>query len=200
MGGIELCVLVCMMGCICSHPTGEEQTLQVIRVFVELSRQLRVLRDLPLEVSTVQGAAAVFTHTEVCNCCMYFNPLCSAVQVFPPVPWNGKMAVELRATTDKTVQSHCFYPSCNPSTPQYVPCFQGSCTKCEILYSLLCTVVCQLEASGKWPDKLDAIDKIKTAFLIHIGRLLRDQCHLVTAPSRQYLDVLKVSWLIIHCS
>lgn len=41
--------------------------LEVVRAFVELSRQLRVLRDLPLEVSTVQGAAAVFTHTEVLN-------------------------------------------------------------------------------------------------------------------------------------
>ena len=52
--------------------------------------------------------------------------------------------------------------------------------------------MCQLEASGKWPDKLDAVAEIKTAFVIHISRLLRDQCHLVTAPSRQYLDVLKV--------
>ena len=44
---------------------GEEETVEVVRVFVDLSRQLRQLRDLPLEVATVQGSSPIFRHTEV---------------------------------------------------------------------------------------------------------------------------------------
>lgn len=39
----------------------------VVNAFIELSRELRQLKNLPLDVATVKGASPIFCHTEVCN-------------------------------------------------------------------------------------------------------------------------------------
>ena len=59
-------------------------------------------------------------------------------------------------------------------------------------YVCLFVVVCQLESSGKWPEALEAIEKIKTAFYVHMSSALREQKGLVTSPTQNYLDILKV--------
>ena len=53
-------------------------------------------------------------------------------------------------------------------------------------------VILQFETSGKWPDDLTAIQHIKAAFHIRLAELLKSECSLVTAASRQHVDVLKV--------
>ena len=52
-------------------------------------------------------------------------------------------------------------------------------------------VICQLEASGKWPDELDAIGKIKTAFYIKMHKLL-GQSSVLSSPTVDYIDILMV--------
>ena len=37
----------------------------VAKVFTELSRQLRLLKGLPLNIATVQGISPIFSQTEV---------------------------------------------------------------------------------------------------------------------------------------
>ncbi len=58
-------------------------------------------------------------------------------------------------------------------------------------------MVCQLEASGKWPEELAAIADIKTAFYVHLAKGLANK-RLSASPTTKYLDVLKVrspTWL-----
>ncbi|KAK8780147.1 hypothetical protein V5799_018511 [Amblyomma americanum] len=60
------------------------------------------------------------------------------------------------------------------------------------LSSVLCTVVVHMEATGKWPDDLEALRRVKAAFHLTLARLLRDNEHLVTAARPEHVDVLKV--------
>lgn len=53
-------------------------------------------------------------------------------------------------------------------------------------------MICQLESSGKWPEDLEAIKKIKVAFYVHMASALKDQKGLVASPTEQHLDILKV--------
>lgn len=53
------------------------------------------------------------------------------------------------------------------------------------------TVVVHMEATGKWPDNLEALRRVKAAFHLTLARLLRDNERLVTAPHPEYVDVLK---------
>lgn len=45
--------------------TGEEVGRRVCEVFTELSRELWLLKDLPLAITSLQGTSPVFRHTEV---------------------------------------------------------------------------------------------------------------------------------------
>ena len=47
------------------YGTGEEQHTAVMRVYDELCKELRSLRDLPLGISTVHGTAEVFRYSQV---------------------------------------------------------------------------------------------------------------------------------------
>uniref|UniRef100_A0A8C2G045 Nucleolar protein 6 n=1 Tax=Cyprinus carpio TaxID=7962 RepID=A0A8C2G045_CYPCA len=70
-------VKVCFI-CTCSwcvfvpqnHTTGEEESLEVVQSYDDLSRKLWQLKDLPLSITSVQGAHQALRYT----------------QVFPPVP------------------------------------------------------------------------------------------------------------------
>ena len=57
---------------------------------------------------------------------------------------------------------------------------------------LFCSVVCQLESSGKWPDNVEAIAKIKTSFYTYISKALKEEKDVISSPTADYLDVLKV--------
>ena len=63
-------------------------------------------------------------------------------------------------------------------------------------------VVCQLESSGKWPEEVTAIDKVKTAFYVHMAKALKEKKAMVASPTEDYLDILKVSikdWVPCLC-
>ena len=60
-----------------------------------------------------------------------------------------------------------------------------------LTFDLTCAVICQLESSGKWPDDVEAIEKIKTSFYLYISKALREQCSVISSPTIDYLDVLK---------
>lgn len=51
----------------------------------------------------------------------------------------------------------------------------------------------QLSTSGKWPDELEAIRKMKTAFHVQIAECLRKQHQLKVQANPSYVDVMQVS-------
>ncbi|KAL1469435.1 hypothetical protein MTO96_025044 [Rhipicephalus appendiculatus] len=53
------------------------------------------------------------------------------------------------------------------------------------------TVVVHMEATGKWPDDLEALRRVKAAFHLTLARLLCDNEHLITAAHPEYVDVFK---------
>ena len=50
-----------------------------------------------------------------------------------------------------------------------------------------------MESSGKWPEEVNAIDKVKTAFYVHIAKALKEKKGMVASPTKNHLDILKVS-------
>ena len=58
-------------------------------------------------------------------------------------------------------------------------------------------VVLEMEYSGKWPNKITAINDIKTALYVNMARNLRQQYGLVAAPTTDHLDVLKVCVCVV---
>ena len=122
-------------------------------------------------------------------------PLLVWWQAFPPLPWNGKGTSGcLRAPEDVNFQDKCSYP-CDMVLPPYVPALEGGCgfSYCRSYdhWSSLPPVICQLEASGKWPDELDAVGKIKSAFYIKMHKLLGQRC-VLSSPTVDYIDILMV--------
>ena len=49
-----------------------------------------------------------------------------------------------------------------------------------------------MESSGKWPEEMNAIDKVKTAFYVHMAKALKEKKGIVASPTEDYLDILKV--------
>lgn len=89
--------------------TGEEQCKKIEDAFMEFSKQLRGLRGLPLAITSVQGASAVFRQSSV----------------FPALPWIGRTPRKMLAKPPTTSQSDCLYPSCDFATPPFVPALEG---------------------------------------------------------------------------
>lgn len=97
------------------------------------------------------------------------SPVFRHAEVFPPSPVLEK-AVKMETEGGAQV------PSVRTPCPDFVPCFK---------------VICHLESSGKWPDTVEAIQKIKTAFYIKISELLQRQYKVISSPTEQFLDVLQ---------
>ncbi|PIK61546.1 hypothetical protein BSL78_01559 [Apostichopus japonicus] len=133
--------------------TGEEQHLEVMAAYQELSKYLRQLKDIPLGISSVQGISPVFRHTEV----------------FPPMK-----ASRSKGTFNR--DRRMILPLVTGPCSEFIPC---------------CRVVCHLEDSGKWPDSVDAIQNIKTAFYIKISELLKKQFKIPSVPTEKFLDILQ---------
>ncbi len=49
-----------------------------------------------------------------------------------------------------------------------------------------------MESSGKWPDEVDAIAKIKTSFYIFMSKALREEKGILSSPTAEHVDILKV--------
>ncbi|XP_018425159.1 PREDICTED: nucleolar protein 6 [Nanorana parkeri] len=52
-------------------------------------------------------------------------------------------------------------------------------------------VICHMEGSGKWPQDKDAIKRVKAAFQIRLGELLKEQHDLLCRPTSTFTDVYK---------
>ncbi|XP_022104719.1 nucleolar protein 6-like [Acanthaster planci] len=103
------------------------------------------------------------------------SPVLRYTEVFPPTP------VQARKLVGKArIHGYIQVPVSNQPCPDWVPAVK---------------VICQLEGSGKWPDDLAAIQRIKAAFHIRLGQLLHNQCKLVTSATPKYVDVLKEGYV-----
>lgn len=113
------------------NETNEERSLATIRTFDELSKELRNLKNLPLEIVSVLGVDSTFCYTNVT----------------PPLG---------NATTTKNG-------------------FVNKELKGKFLAPKVLNGIIQLTASGKWPDELDAMRRIKAAFYFEIGKKMKEQ-------------------------
>lgn len=122
-------------------------------------------------------------------------------KVFPPVSWSGRYRSHLTMTpSEDNIQSQCLYPSSDHGTPPYIHSLNGTQVIISLCYINMClSVVCQLEASGKWPDEVEAIQQIKAAFYVKMSELLNKDHSLVSSPTLGHLDVLKVGPHVCLC-
>nr|CAD7588547.1 unnamed protein product [Timema genevievae] len=75
------------------YGTGEEATLAVLSVFNELSKHVRELNDLPLEIISVQGTSPVFRYTDT------FPPLATQSRPGKKVTKDGPTCILLNDTS-----------------------------------------------------------------------------------------------------
>jgi U3 small nucleolar RNA-associated protein 22 len=113
------------------NETNEERSLSAIRGFDEMSKELRNLSELPLEIVGVLGIDAAFRYADLTP------PLANA-----SATKNGFVNKELK----------------------------GKFLAQKVLSGIL-----QLAPSGKWPDEVDAMKRIKAAFYIEIGKRMAVQ-------------------------
>jgi len=143
----------------------DDITNKATTAFDELSKTLRSLKGLPLEITTVQGTSPILRFTDVF-----------------PTPPQKFFCSNLLTDVHKTGSSLKFKKlEAQDDLPPKVP----------KVVEPIC-IVLHLETSGKWPDDVQAIDRLKCAFLIRIGQLLKDQFGLVVQAFPRYLDVCKV--------
>lgn len=113
------------------NETNEERSLLAIRTFDQLSKELRALNDLPLEIVSVLGTDPIFRYADVT----------------PPMA-NG-------STTSRG--------------------FLNKQMKGKFRAQKIINGIIQLSPSGKWPDDLDAMRRIKGAFYLEIEKKMKAQ-------------------------
>ncbi|GAB0092956.1 Nucleolar protein 6 [Sergentomyia squamirostris] len=120
----------------------EMMSLNVVQEFDALSKILRGLEDLPLEITAVQGISSIFR---------YCDPI------------------------DNLPTGYC-------TRDGDLTIFYG-----KVIYE----GVIQLSVSGKWPDNLEAIEKLKQAFYIELADKLSKSGVKFTRVSRNAVEILK---------
>jgi U3 small nucleolar RNA-associated protein 22 len=154
------------------YGTGEERLADCISVFEEFSKIIKNLKDLPLMINSVQGLSPTFRQTEV----------------FASLP----CCFKYDAVSEKNMYTkigHKYVPK-YPLGPVLVP------------YVKPLEIVCQLESSGKWPDDLECIKRLKSAFYLQILKDLRDNHGLTAFTTVNYCDCLYKGFVfrIILCT
>ena len=91
----------------------------------------------------------------------------------PLPPCASPSTKSLSALLPKEGDAPYLSPDPNLSSPRYTPAL---------------TAVLNLAVSGKWPDELEAIWRVKTAFYLELHRQLRKQS-VLSLPTRFFLDV-----------
>ncbi|XP_041363671.1 nucleolar protein 6-like [Gigantopelta aegis] len=95
------------------------------------------------------------------------SPVFRFAEVFPAVP---------ALTMTGQHQHGPALPNPSKLAPRWVPCME---------------VVCMLETSGKWPEDMEGVRRLKAAFLIQIGNALSSQCLLPVQIKPACVHVLK---------
>ena len=147
-------------GIIENYGTGEEKLSDVVNTFNEFYKTLKNLKDLPLLINNVYGISSVFRLTDV------FAPMPSCFNY------------------DINDEKNMCYKSNNKLLPKYP---LGSVLA---PYIKPLKVTCQLEASGKWPDDIECIQKLKTAFYLQIVQTLRDNHGLLAFANIDHCNIL----------
>jgi U3 small nucleolar RNA-associated protein 22 len=142
-----------------NYGTGEERLEDINLKLDEFSKILKSLKDLPLSINKVYGISPAFRLTDV----------------FAPLPFNFKY--------DSTSEKNMRHKKDNKYLPKYP---LGSVM---VPYLKPLEVCVNLESSGKWPDNLKCIKRLKAAFYIKIVQSLREMYGLQAFAFVDYLDV-----------
>ncbi|CAN8001209.1 unnamed protein product, partial [Ixodes hexagonus] len=153
------------------YGTGEEVTTELVAAYDDLAKVLRRLHDLPLTVSSVRGTSPTLRSTEA--------SFCKAGLVFPPLV--GALGTDYGSYFTKDESFLCPLPF-KAHVPHLVPLTQGKA---------LWLLVVHMEATGKWPDELEALRRVKAAFHVTLAKLLQENAKLVATAHPEYVDVLK---------
>ncbi|CAB3999175.1 Nucleolar 6 [Paramuricea clavata] len=98
------------------------------------------------------------------------SPVLRGTEVFPAVPLSVSDDVE------HDNQKRTAVPASTEKCPPWCPANE---------------VLIQLETSGQWPDDLEAIQRIKAAFLLNIANILKKEHRLPAVANTKHVDVFK---------
>ncbi|KAJ9582596.1 hypothetical protein L9F63_023055, partial [Diploptera punctata] len=140
------------------YGTGEEASVRVISVVDALSKQLRQVEDIPLEVTGIRATSAVMRYCEV------LPPLAMLPKTHKYHPESRENCHVLKMDNPTAI------------APRFIPVIEG---------------VIQLGMSGKWPQNLAAIQRIKAAFYIQTAQGLSKQFKLTVQPYPNCIHIFK---------
>ncbi|KAG8194848.1 hypothetical protein JTE90_017281 [Oedothorax gibbosus] len=138
------------------YGTGEEAHAAIMQSFNTLSKQLRNLDKLPLQVASIQGSSPSFRFSEV------FPPLSVLHQANAKHSYVEGHIMKLKDT--------------GSGVPPYTPALK---------------VIVNLEGSGKWPDDVEAIKRVKAAFYLKIAHLVKSKLSLIAMAFPTHVDIFK---------
>ena len=164
----------------------------MIDSFLELSKTLRQLNDLPLEITSTQGTSSAFRYSAL----------------FPTLP-HVQIGMKKSLISD---EKSLYFKEIGTlqHTPLYVAPIEGwydfknNTIFCGLLINTLkfCTssiiAVIQFSANNKWPNDLKAIRALQEAFYVELSTILQSDYNFVCRPHRNYVDVLKVNFNTIY--
>lgn len=151
-----------MPSCIATYEygTGDERLADLSLKLDELTRMLNNLKELPLGISAIYGVSSSFRRTET----------------FPPLPHCFKYSRDTERALYRRRKDFKLVPK-YPLAPVAVP----------YLHPL--DVCIHLESSGRWPDNLECIARLKAAFHVKIVQQLR-QVYGITGDAKvDFFDV-----------
>lgn len=143
----------------------EYLSLALVNSLDDLGKKLRALENIPLDISSVQGMATKYNKND------------SIHQVY-------YCFVYIIAGTSAVFR----YCGVQPITPVADSEWNGQTT--EFKAFAINEFVIQLAASGKWPDNLAALQRLKAAFALRIAKELRDN-DVVARSDGHVIDVLQ---------
>lgn len=186
----------------------DDVTKVVSSSFDELSKILRQLEKLPLQISTVQGTSAVlrFSHVHPTPPQTYFinkeitckEPNRNTLMIKSAESNSNAKTKNVVKNGDSTADHEdCPEDNDDDDDVQIIKEVASSSSSVGQVppklpkYVEPVGVIIHLETSGQWPDNMQAIDRLKCAFLIKIGELLKAKFGLTVQPYSRHLDVLK---------
>jgi len=165
--------------------------------FLDLSKTLRQLKDMPLDITSVQGTSAIFRYSAL----------------FPNSP-HAQIGMKKSLTSDEkstffkikeTLQHTPLYVAPIESMMLSSECFNNICfSKIRSVYYFLFSffsnaAVIQFSANSKWPKDIEAIRSIQAGFYIKLSSVLETDFKFICRAHLHYLDVSKVITEVHYC-